>query len=184
MINKMDKLRDDISDALKGCILYPGEGHAIKIMPYALIQRGYQLIANVLAPNKHGGEDQVIIISDGEKVERYLYFALGKYSKYKRKPLQKREFFVALPTEAAPTPRDIILIMDGSVLYTRTKGGGGGMLQYHNGRIKLFDDPEYNLFGTFTQVRIGIMHDRVAEALHFSGIETIVQEDLILKKMR
>ena len=180
----MDKLRNDISDALKGCILYPGEGHAIKIMPYALIQRGYQLIANVLAPNKQGGEDQVIIISDGEKAERYMHHALGKYSKYKKKPFQKREFFVALPTEAAPTPKDIILIMDGSVLYTKTRGKGGGMLRYHNGKVELFDDPEYNLFGTFKQVRIGIMHDRVAEALHSHGIETLVQKELTPEKMR
>lgn len=175
-------LKEEISAALRGAILFPGEGHHFKIMPRELSQGGYQLIANVLAPD---GNQQAIIIGREGEVERYVHLTLGKYSRYRGKAFQTREFFVALPTEIASRPCDIIHLMDHSVLYTKTKVDGSGRLRYQGGRIELFDDPEYNHHGNEKKYcRIGIVHNRLAAVLHSQGLDAVVLGDTIPQDKR
>ena len=77
----MNELKKDISDALKECIAHPGEGHNLKIMPYSLIEKGYQLLANVIAPNGKGGQDQVIIIANKKTSRKIPPFCFQKIFK-------------------------------------------------------------------------------------------------------
>ena len=98
--------------------------------------------------------------------------------------MQKREFFIGLPTEIAPTPKDILNIVEQSVLHTRTEREGGGMLRYRAGRIELFDDPYCNRYGTFEYARIGIVDTRVHKVLHSCGIEAVVLDDHPLEKIK